>query len=302
MSSDAPIGVFDSGIGGLTVVGEMIRLMPFENMVYVGDHARCPYGDKDASQVRQYAREICDFFMSLHVKLMVVACNTATAVALDDLRARYDVPVLGVVVPGAEAAVQSTHNRKIGVIATQLTTESGVYKDAIHERMKDATIIGQACPTFVPMVERGEWSGPSVEAEVRRSLEPLLTHGLDTLILGCTHYPMLESVIRSQIPNSMKIVSSATAMAESVHRFLTSAGLLRDCPQVGGVQHDFYTTGNPASMSHALETWLSRRPEEARVITLRTVQDGPTTLGTEVETSHDGSVYCVSKSPQSPRV
>ena len=188
---NAPSGVFDSGVGGLTVAREIMRNLPDERIVYFGDTARVPYGSKSKATVLRYSRQIVRFLKTQKVKAIVVACNTASALALDTIEEEIDLPILGVVRPGASVAVQATHNKKIGVIATESTIHSNLYQTLIQREDPEITVYGKACPLFVPLVEEG-WTKDSITVEVaKRYLAELLEKDIDTLIMGCTHYPLL---------------------------------------------------------------------------------------------------------------
>ena len=208
-----PIGVFDSGVGGLTVVSSLMRRLPEESILYLGDTARLPYGDKSSQTVRRYTRRNIDFLLTRGVKAVVVACNTASALALQDLD--YDLPVWGVVEPGAAAAVAATRGR-MGVIATASTIRSGAYARAIRRLDPSIEINSQACPLFVPLVEEGWHDDPISEQIAERYLAPLLETGIDTLVLGCTHYPMLKPVLQRVVGTEIGLVDSAEAVAHEV--------------------------------------------------------------------------------------
>jgi glutamate racemase len=235
-----PIGVFDSGVGGLTVLRELIRRSPAESTVYLGDNARAPYGIRPDEEVRAFSIEALDHLVTLDVKAIVVACNTSTAVALGDVRRRYDLPILGVVRPGAVAASLATRDRRVGVIATPATVRSRAYFNAIKDENPAIEVYEHATPAFVPMVEAGELEGEAVEATVRGSLAPLLgerdaagefvfplppSARVDTLLLGCTHYPMLRPVIARVAGDRIAIVDSATATAGALAELLAVNGL-----------------------------------------------------------------------------
>lgn len=212
---DSPIGIFDSGVGGLTVFREVARNLPSENLIYLGDSARVPYGTKSPATVERYTREAAEFLLARNIKMLVVACNTATAAALPLLRATLKVPVIGVVDPGAEAAVAATRGR-IGVIATEGTVRSKAYTRAIQAIAPDVEVIESACPLFVPLVEEG-WSNTRVAREVAEVyLAPLLDCGIDTLVLGCTHYPLLRNTIEQVVGAQVTIVDSAETTARKV--------------------------------------------------------------------------------------
>lgn len=209
------VGVFDSGVGGLTVVWELMRCMPDEDIVYFGDTARVPYGSKSPASIRRFAVENASFLLKQNIKMIVVACNTATAIALPLLRERFSVPVVGVVDPGAKAAAAATVNGRIGVIGTHRTVSSGAYADAIRIYREDAQIFSRACPLFVPLIEENWIDHPATELVVREYLDPLLAEQIDTLVLGCTHYPLLKPVINRCYPR-LQLVDSATSTAQQV--------------------------------------------------------------------------------------
>ena len=240
MSDPRPIGVFDSGVGGLTVLREILRRSPHESTIYLGDNARAPYGVRPDDEVRRFAVEVADELVSRDVKALVVACNTSTAVALRDLRARYDLPVLGVVRPGAAAAALATRTRRVGVIATPATVRSHAYFNAIKDENPAVEVYEHATPRFVPMVEAGIVSGPELEQAVEEELAPLIGErdgagefvfprppgaAIDTLLLGCTHYPLIRPVIAAAVGDRVAIVDSATATASSLAELLSVNGL-----------------------------------------------------------------------------
>ena len=236
MSDPRPIGVFDSGVGGLTVLREILRRLPFESTIYLGDNARAPYGVRTDDDVRRFSVQALDALVRRDVKALVVACNTSTSVALGDFRRRYDLPVLGVVRPGAAAAALATRNRRVGVIATPATVRSRAYFNAIKDENPAVEVYEHATPSLVPLVEAGLLSGQAVEEAVRQAVAPLLgernedgdfifplppSARIDTLLLGCTHYPLLASVLRDSVGDSVAIVDSATATASSLAELLS---------------------------------------------------------------------------------
>ena len=240
MSDPRPIGVFDSGVGGLTVLREILRRLPFESTVYLGDNARAPYGSRQDDEVRRFSIQALDALVLRDVKALVVACNTSTSVALPDFRRRYDLPVLGVVRPGAAAAALATRSRRVGVIATPATVRSRAYFNAIKDENPAVEVYEHATPSLVPLVEAGRLSGPEVEEAVRLAVAPLLgernedgefifplppSARIDTLLLGCTHYPLLQGVLRDSVGDGVAIVDSATATASSLAELLSVNGL-----------------------------------------------------------------------------
>ena len=244
MSDLQPIGVFDSGVGGLTVARAIIDQLPHEQVLYVGDTARGPYGPRPLAEVRSFALEIMDGLLERGVKAIVIACNTASAAVLRDARERYDVPVIEVIQPAARRAARTTRNGHIGVIGTQATITSGVYEDALSA-LPDVHVVSAACPTFVGFVEAGITTGPELMRDAHQALDPLVEAGIDTLVLGCTHYPLLTGVIQYVVGEDVALVSSAEETAKDVYRMLTTHDLLRpsDAP---APQHVFLATGDPA--------------------------------------------------------
>lgn len=224
-NKNAPIGVFDSGLGGLTVAREIMRQMPEERMIYFGDTARVPYGNKSKETVTRFSRQIVRFLQSQEVKAIVVACNTASAYALEELEAESDLPMIGVVSPGAVVAAQATSNGKIGVIGTQGTIGSGIYARYIKEIKPEAEVIGKACPLFVPLVEEGLWQDPVTDEIAKRYLTELIDIGIDTLILGCTHYPLIRSTVGRIMGEGVTLVNPAYETARELKQMLTEKDL-----------------------------------------------------------------------------
>ncbi|BBL79084.1 glutamate racemase [Rubrobacter xylanophilus] len=227
MSDPRPIGVFDSGVGGLTVLAEIHDRLPYEHTIYFGDTARVPYGVRDLAEVRWFAYEIIRYLVSLNVKMVVIACNTATAAALMTAQRSFDVPIIGVIEPGARAAVLETRRRRVGVLATPATVESGAYAKAISYLDAGIEVYEQAAPEFVPLIERGITSGPELEAAARRYLAPLQECGVDVVILGCTHYPLISETINRILGPKVRLISSAGQTALEVGRVLSRRGYLR---------------------------------------------------------------------------
>ena len=256
--NNAPIGVFDSGLGGLTVARKLASTLPNERIVYLGDTARCPYGPKDPADVRTYVLEICSFFEHLGVKLIVIACNTATAAGLAVAQQVFSIPVLGVVEPGARAAVRATHNRKVGVIGTAGTVQSGMYSNAVRSLDAGVTTYSAATPLFVELVEEGllfdSEANRYVDAETsdvyikpqfysiaRDYLKPLKASGIDTLVLGCTHFPLLKTAIGQVMGPDVSLISSADETAHEVRSTLERRG---DMAQDSKQTNTFFTTGD----------------------------------------------------------
>ena len=243
LRKDAPIGVFDSGVGGLTVAREIMRQMPNEKIIYFGDTARVPYGSKSKETVTRYSLQIARFLQTFQVKTIVVACNTASAYAREELEQKVDIPVLGVVKPGAKTAVDVTRNGKIGVIATEATIGSHMYNKYITDLNKDVTIYEKACPLFVPLVEEGLWQDPVTDEIAKRYLSELIDLDIDTLIMGCTHYPLIRSTLGRVIGEDVTLVNPAYETAMELKRLLTEKDLLNDQPpKLGENQYQFYVS------------------------------------------------------------
>lgn len=227
MSDSRPIGVFDSGVGGLTVLKEIRDLLPYEHTVYFGDTARVPYGVRDLAEVRWFAFEIVEYLVSQDVKMIVIACNTATAAALKTVQRSFDVPIIGVIEPGVRAAVLDTLNRHVGILATEGTVSSGAYEKAIRNIDAGVEVYEQACPEFVPLIERGVTDGPVLESVAREYLGPLIERAVDAVILGCTHYPLVSATINRVLGPEVRLISSAGQTALEVGRLLSRRGHLR---------------------------------------------------------------------------
>jgi glutamate racemase len=279
-----PIGIFDSGLGGLTVAREVARALPHERIVYLGDTARCPYGPRDLGEVRRFVVEIGTWLEQAPVKLIVIACNTATAAGLALAQEAFDVPVIGVVEPGARAAVRATVNRSVGVIGTVGTIESGAYSRAVRALDAGVTVFSVATPKFVDVVEAGlrmgpgtfeDWVAESSEVFIRPSfhemargyLEPLKRSGIDTLVLGCTHFPLLQTAIQQVVGVRVRLISSAEETAREVAETLESRGHLA---LEGGKRapNRYVTTGDPAEFAKLGSRVLRERIEQAEYVPL----------------------------------
>lgn len=240
---DAPIGVFDSGVGGLTVVREIMRQIPNEKIIYFGDTARVPYGSKSQETITRFSEQIVRFLNTFRVKTIVVACNTASAYALDALEAESNLPMIGVVKPGARVAAEVTQNGRIGVIATEATIGSQIYTKYIRELNKNVTIYGKACPLFVPLVEEGLLEDPVTDEIAGRYLAELIDIDIDTLILGCTHYPLIRSTIRKIMGGGVTLVNPAYETARELKEMLAGLDLLQEEPPgLGGNRYQFYVS------------------------------------------------------------
>jgi len=258
---DAPIGIMDSGVGGLTVARAILDQLPGESIHYVGDTARGPYGPRPLAEVRQFSLEIMDRLVADGVKLLVIACNSASAATLRDARERYEVPVVEVVHPAVRRAASATRNRRIGVIGTTMTITSGAYQDAFAAA-PDLAVFSAACPRFVEFVESGVTSGPDLLAAAREYLEPMRQAQIDTLVLGCTHYPLLTGVIAYVMGDEVTLVSSAEETAKDVYRTLTAADLLM-ADSTAVPRYVFSATGDPRSSERLGRRLL--RPEVTAV-------------------------------------
>ena len=243
LRKDAPIGVFDSGVGGLTVVREIMRQIPNEKIIYFGDTARVPYGSKSKDTVTRFSEQIVRFLRTFQVKTIVVACNTASAYALDELEDDADIPVMGVLKPGAKAAVEATRNGRVGVIGTEATIGSGMYSKYIKELSKNVTIYGKACPLFVPLIEEGLWEDPVTDEIAGRYLAELIDIDIDTLILGCTHYPLIRSTLGRLVGGRVSLVNPAYETARELKDMLLEMDMLNDEePKLGSNRYQFYVS------------------------------------------------------------
>jgi glutamate racemase len=251
--SDQPIGIFDSGVGGLTVARAIIDQLPNESIIYFGDTARGPYGPRSLAEVRAFALEIMDRLVASGVKAIVIACNTASAAMLRDARERYEIPVIEVIQPAVRRAVSATRNGKVGVIGTKATIDSRAYEDAFAAA-PNLEIITRACPQFVEYVERGETSGAAVTSVAESYLESLKNRGVDTLVLGCTHYPLLTGVISYVMGNEVTLVSSADETAKDLYRVLVERDLLRESQSVPN--HRFIASGEPDTFAKLARRFL----------------------------------------------
>lgn len=245
MDKDRPIGIFDSGLGGLTVVRAVNRLLPNEDIIYLGDTARFPYGNKSKSTIERYSLEISEFLVQKSVKMIIVACNTASSLGIDAVRREYDLPVLSVIGPGARTAIKATKTRKIGVIGTRATVKSGSYIRALKLVDPDVEIFSFPTPLLVPLAEEG-WNSSDITKQVAEIyLAPLKEKGIDTLILGCTHYPLIKSIIAGIMGDKVRLVDSAEALALEAKQVLAEKNLAREDQTAGIIK--YYTTDAPES-------------------------------------------------------
>ncbi len=238
------IGIFDSGVGGLTVLKEVVRELPQEDTIYLGDTARVPYGTKSPETVIRYSQQVTSFLVKRDIKLLVVACNTASAVSLDTLRGRYSIPIIGVIEPGARRAVSVTRTGKVGVIGTSATIQSSAYAKAIKSINRDIEVVTRACPLFVPLVEEGWVDNEVARLTARIYLKGLKEEGVDTLVLGCTHYPLIKGIIAEILGDGVHLVDSAEETARMVAETLRSKDLLRPSSEKGN--HHYFVTDVPA--------------------------------------------------------
>lgn len=266
---NSPIGVFDSGVGGLTVAREIMRQLPNERIVYFGDTARVPYGNKSKETVTKFSRQIVHFLKNQQVKAIVVACNTASAYALEELEQEVDIPIIGVVKPGVRAALLATRNKKVGVVATEATIHSGIYSRYIEENDASVSILGKACPLFVPLVEEGLWEDPVTDEIARRYLSELIDSGIDTLILGCTHYPMLRTTVAKIMGDGVTLVNPAYETARELKLLLAEKGLESEHrPGLGTELYRFYVSDGAEKFKQFANSILTYGILSAKVVNI----------------------------------
>jgi glutamate racemase len=263
---DAPIGIFDSGVGGLTVFRALERRLPNESLIYLGDTARIPYGTRSSETIARYALEDAAFIQSKNVKAIVIACNTASSVAANLLRQKCSVPVLGVIRPGSLRAIAQTRNGRIGVIGTEATVASGAYEKSMRGLRDDLEIISHACPLFVPLAEEGWTEHPVTEQVAAEYLSVFRARQVDTLVLGCTHYPLLRKVIQQVMGDDVRLIDSGEAVADVVAEMLESRGLTRKTREPRSDQ--FFVTDAAARFRRVAEFFLGRPIESLETIEL----------------------------------
>lgn len=263
-AADRPIGVFDSGIGGLTVAHELFEILPNESILYFGDTARVPYGPKSPKIVRRYAREAASFLISRDVKMVVIACNTATAHAYEALAGELPVPVVGVVEPGARTAVRNTRSGRIGVIGTTGTIGSGAYDFAVRNLLPDARVYAQPCPLFVPLIEEGWMASEATRLVAHEYLRPLHDVDIDVLILGCTHYPLLSSLLGEVLGSGVTLVDSAHETAREVKEILEARDLLRSV--AAAPVHAFAASDSPLRFREVGSRFLTDRIDDVEYV------------------------------------
>ena len=262
-----PIGVFDSGIGGLTVVRALLERIPGENVIYFGDTARVPFGVKSVETINHYTSQITEFLLSKNVKALVIACNTIAAVARQVVKDMSPVPVLDVIEAGALTAVHHSSTKRIGIIGTMTTINSNAYSRAIHALDPDIHIVSSACPLFVPLVEEGWWEHDVTRMVAREYLDPVLEEGVDTLVLGCTHYPLLKPLLQDLVGGKIKLVDSAEAMAEITANLLCEQGLMN--PGDGSsTEYRYYVTDFPLRFHQLGERFLGRAISDIQLVRL----------------------------------
>ena len=251
-----PIGVFDSGIGGLTVVNSLVNVLPGETILYVGDTARVPYGNKSSDRIQKFSYEITRWLIEQDCKMVVVACNTASSLALDHLKSKFSVSIIGVISPGVDYAIQATNNRNIGVLGTQATINSDAYGKQLRSIQSDITVVSQPCPLFVPLAEEGWVEGYVPLAIAKTYLQPLQKSLVDTVILGCTHYPLLKGIIRDVLGNDINLVDSGEATAAIVKSVIVKHNYLSDT-QHGGIH--CFVTDDPGSFNVLADRFVNAR-------------------------------------------
>ncbi|SFC56114.1 glutamate racemase [Bacillus sp. OV322] len=259
-----PIGIIDSGVGGLTVAKEVIRQLPNENILYVGDTARCPYGPRSMEDVKKFTWQMTNYLMQHHIKMLIIACNTATAAVLEDIRAELPIPVIGVIHPGSRAALKVSENLNIGVIGTIGTVESHAYDQALHSINQEVKVDSLACPKFVPIVESGEFWGALVEKVIEETLKPLKNTSIDTLILGCTHYPLLGPAISRYMGSGVKVISSGEETAREASVILHHDNRMNTAKTPP--MHQFFTTGSKDIFQAIASSWLEKPIQNVKTI------------------------------------
>lgn len=268
MDRNAPIGVFDSGVGGLTVAREIMRQMPEERMVYFGDTARVPYGNKSQETVIRYSRQIIRFLQTQNVKAIVIACNTATACALEAVEKDLDIPIIGVIKAGAKAAVEATKNGKIGIIGTEATVRSGVYTEIMYEMNPAIEVTGKACPLFVPLVEEGLLHDSVTDEIASRYMSSLKSKYIDTLVMGCTHYPLLRSTLKRIMGEDVSLINPAYETALELKELLEKNNMMCIPGAVPGEQHRFFVSDMAEKFTDFATSILPQDVKETRKINI----------------------------------
>jgi glutamate racemase len=260
----SPIGIFDSGIGGLTVAKRIISMLPNENIIYFGDTARVPYGTKSNDTVIEYSLQDAQFLINRNVKLIIVACNTASSVAISKLKEKFDIPIIGMIEPGAHLAINSTKNGKVGVIGTNSTISNKAYSNELKRLNENLEIIEKPCPLFVPVAEEGWLDHAATKLIAEEYLQDLVDFGVDTVILGCTHYPLLSEVIQNVMGNDVTLIDSGYAASLNVETYLNGRGVRNDSNQLG--THHFYVSDLPDKFRSVAERFLGTKVENIEKI------------------------------------
>jgi glutamate racemase len=266
MNNSNPIGIFDSGIGGLTVVKSLDTSLANEKIIYFGDTARVPYGSKSNSTVIEYSKQNTTFLLSKNVKMIVVACNTASSIALETLRSEFEIPIVGMIDPGAKAAIKSTQNKRIGVIGTEATISNKAYSNALLKLDDSLKVYEKACPLFVPLAEEGWINHQATKLVAEEYLTELKNENIDTLILGCTHYPILRNVIQEVIGKNVTLIDSGSAASVEVEAYLSGRGI-RNASNVLGT-HEYYVSDVPKKFKQIAERFLGREVEHVNKVDL----------------------------------
>ena len=263
---ERPVGVFDSGVGGLTVVSQLFRILPQEDIIYFGDTAHLPYGSKSKEAVTHYSLDIANFLKAQKVKIIVVACNTASSFALSSLREKIELPVIGVIEPGAQAAIDTTRNFKIGIIGTEGTIKSRAFEEALKRIDRNVKVFSQACPLFVPLVEEGWLDKPETSQIAEKYLSPLKGKDIDTLILGCTHYPLLKELLGRIMGQEVSLIDTAEATAKAVERRLGEKNLLRKGNRK--TVYKFFVSDDPEKFLQLGRRFLGKSMDKAERVNL----------------------------------
>ena len=266
MTDSRPIGIFDSGVGGLTVLNQLKKQLPYEQMIYVGDTARAPYGNKSQQLIQQYSQEISEFLISKNCKMIIVACNTASSLSLEYLRSKHSLPIEGVIEAGVEEAIKETTNNQIGVLGTHSTIQSGAYEIKLKEYQSNIHVTNQACPLFVPLAEEGWVEGEIPENIARVYLKPLIDSKVDSVILGCTHYPILKRTIYNVLPKDVKLVDSGEAVSQKVIQILSEKELMAPSDAYGHLE--CFVTDLPSQFSKVAKRFVDFSIDKVKTIEL----------------------------------
>ncbi|WP_269073921.1 glutamate racemase [Agrilactobacillus fermenti] len=266
-----PIGFLDSGVGGLTVVKEAMRQLPHEKIIFIGDQARIPYGPRPQQQVIEFTKELTQFLLKKQIKMLVIACNTATAEALSTIKPQLDIPVVGVILPGSRAAIKATKDQHIGIIGTEGTVKSGAYARVIQSKNKHIQVFSIAAPKFVPLVESNEYRSVLAKKVVAETLEPFKQHPVDTLVMGCTHYPLLRPLIQNVMGPRVKLIDPGAETASEVSTLLDYFDIANDDQEYQPV-HEFYTTGSTKMFAEIAGDWLNMPDIKPQHVALQAIK------------------------------